>query len=240
MNNTFEQRLAYEIGVKLAQEAYFNKESSAGLKQMWGGVKGVLGGGGGGNMGQAFSQGAVGAGARAGEGGFRQIAKNIYGEAGKGFQNQFKTFGAKRTQAGINSSQRQLESAQKAHEAAIKGGKHTAEQLKVLETNIQNAQKNVEKFKTQAQGYSATTKAVPAAEGQSAIAAKDLTGTDAVAHLAQQGYTPAQRAWQAGAGLTALGAGYGAYNLGRSAVGANTPQPQQSPHSYYWNQMFGR
>lgn len=240
--NTFEQRLAYQIGVKLAQEAYFEKEAS------WA------------QMGKGLKSFATGRGFTAGAG-------QSFGETVKAmkqpFQQAYQGFGARGAQRTMKSQAEGVAAAEK-NLAAMQasGSTATAEQITAAQKNLDNLRKTQQSF---TQGVEKQYGSVSGMEGvakqrfipRQAPDAKKVTeaqnrlagltkGTPEYAQ-AEQALAAAQRGavdWgqvgsMAGTGAVALGAGYGAYNLGRSALGMNTPQPQVAPHQYYWNQMFG-
>lgn len=245
--NTFEQRLAYQIGVKLAQEAYFEKEAS--WAQMGKGLK-------------SFASGR----------GFTQGAGQSFGETvnlmKQPFQKAYQGFGARGAQKTMKSQSEGIASAeQNLAKMKTPGSGATPEQITAAETSLGNLRKTQQSYSQgvqnqyQAQGgVDAVAKqrfiprqAPDASKVQEATAnlqkVKGTTGaTEAQIAQAEQALAAAERGavnWgqvgsMAATGAAATAAGYGAYNLGRSAVGANTPQPQQAPHSYYWNQMFGR
>jgi hypothetical protein len=241
ITNTFEQRLAYQIGVKLAQEAYLEKEASWG--QMAKGVK-------------SFASGR----------GFTQGAGQSFGETlnlmKQPFQKAYQGFGARGAQRTMKSQAEGIAAAEK-NLAALKSTPGTSPEA------ITAAQKNVDALKKTQETYTKGVQSQYQAQGgvdavakqrfiprQAPDAQKVTEAQNRLAGLtkgtpeyaqAEQALAAAQRGavdWgqvgsMAGTGALALGAGYGAYNLGRSALGMNNPQPQVAPHQYYMNQLFG-
>lgn len=245
ITNTFEQRLAYQIGVKLAQEAYLEKEASWG--QMAKGVK-------------SFASGR----------GFTQGAGQSFGETlnlmKQPFQKAYQGFGARGAQKTMKSQAEGITAAEK-NLQTLTANKASPEAIQAAEKNLENLRKTQQSF-TQgvekqygsvrnmegvAQQRFIPRQAPDATKVQEATAnlqkVKSTPGaTEAQIAQAEQALAAAERGavnWgqvgsMAGTGALALGAGYGAYNLGRSALGMNNPQPQVAPHQYYMNQLFGR
>jgi hypothetical protein len=243
--NTFEQRLAYQIGVKLAQEAYFEKEAS------WA------------NVGKGVKSFASGRGWTQGAGsGFGKTMKDLGGHLKEPWQKAYQGFGARGAQKTMKANKEGLTAAnENLAKLKVPGSTATPEAIQAAEKNVQTLTDSAAKYRTgvaDQYGRHLGTKAqqgfIPRAtpdvkkvqEAQAKLTGLSK-GTPEYAQ-AEQALAAAQRGavdWgqvgtMAGTGALAAGAGYGAYNLGRSAVGANTPQPQQSPHSYYYNQLFGR
>ena len=232
MINTFEEKLAYEIGVKLAQQDYLEKEASmAAFKALGSGLKGVATGQGA-TVSQAFRQG-VQQSAYTGAQGFRGVAKDIGRGLARPFQDMYRTYGARTAQKGIQQGQANVQAAQKSLEAARASGKGVAEAEKALAT----AQSNVRNL------------------GDQARKTYGGTGTDFVSRnknffdTARRGYIPRDAATGAvnygalGTMATGLGlAGTGTYMAGNAAFGGgdtyvNQVQPQTPPHQYYMNQL---
>lgn len=219
-HTTFEQRLGYQIGVKLAQEAYSREKTASmqAFKTLGSGLKGVATGQGA-SVSQAFQAGA-------GQG-FKQTMGQIRSGFAEPWKQMYQTFGARQGVKAVNAANAEHAAAQKAYAAAMKSGDAAAQQA--AKATLDAAAKNVGKVGNRyGVGYGSTEKM------------RALTDT------AQRGYIPrtaegAVNYGQVGtmAAGTALGAGalYGGYNMARSAVGANTPQPQVAPHQYYMNQL---
>jgi hypothetical protein len=242
ITNTFEQRLAYQIGVKLAQEAYLEKEASWG--QMAKGVK-------------SFASGR----------GFTQGAGQSFGETlnlmKQPFQKAYQGFGARGAQRTMKSQAEGITAAEQ-NLSKMRSSGATAEQITAAEQNLANLRKTQQSYSQgvtnqyQAQGGVDTVakqrfipRQAPDAQKVTDARAKltqaQASGDKAAIAQAEQAVAAAERGAvdygalgsMAGTGALALGAGYGAYNLGRSALGMNTPQPQVAPHQYYMNQLFG-
>ena len=136
MINTFEEKLAYEIGVKLAHQDYLKKEASMqAAKTLMGGLKGVATGQGS-TMSQAFRQGA-----KQVEGHGATNFRGVMGEIGQGlkapWQNMYKTYGARSAQRGIERGKANLATAQKNLDAARKANKGVAEAEKAVDAASQ-------------------------------------------------------------------------------------------------------
>lgn len=239
MINTFEEKLAYEIGIKLAQQDYLEKEASmAAFKALGSGIKGVATGQGA-TMGQAFRAG-VGQSGYKGAQGFRGVAKEIGQGLAKPWQNMYQTFGARQGVKAMGAAKNQHAAAQQAYKTTMKGTDVAAQQA--AKATMDAAGKNIGKVGNRyGVGYGASEKM------------KALTDT------AQRGYIPrnAQGAvnWgQVGTMATGAGlAGAGTYMAGNAAFGGgNTynranitvnkpaPAPQQAaPHEYYLKKFFG-
>ena len=242
ITNTFEQRLAYQIGVKLAQEAYLEKEASWG--QMAKGVK-------------SFASGR----------GFTQGAGQSFGETlnlmKQPFQKAYQGFGARGAQRTMKSQAEGIAAAEQ-NLVKMRSSGATAEQITAAEQNLANLRKTQQSYSQgvrnqyQAQGGVDTVAkqrfiprqapdAQKVTDAQAKLTQARASGDKAAIAQAEQAVAAAERGAvdygalgsMAGTGALALGAGYGAYNLGRSALGMNNPQPQVAPHQYYMNQLFG-
>ncbi len=221
----FEQKLAYDVGIRLAE-----KEASwQAVKTLGSGLKGVVKGQGT-SMGEAFRVGAknVSGGAQ-GATNFRGVMGEIGQGLAKPWQQMYRTYGARQGVKAVNAANAEYAAAQKAYQTAMKGTDVAAQQA--AKATMDAAGKNIGKVGNRyGVGYGATEKM------------KALTDT------AQRGYIPrnAQGAVNWGqVGTMATGAGLvgtGTYMAGNAAFGGcntyvNQVQPQQAPHQYYLNQM---
>lgn len=227
MINTFEEKLAYDIGVKLAQQDYLEKEASmAAFKALGSGLKGVATGQGA-TMGQAFRSGVAQSG-YTGAQGFRGVAKEIGQGLAKPWQQMYRRYGAGRVQSLRNAEA----SAMKEMKALERGGNATKQQLDAAGRKVFDAGAKSEK------------------------ALQNYGGKRAYRSAMKGGYIPrtAEGAvnWgQVGTMATGAGlAGTGAYMAGNAAFGGgntyNTNQyttnvtktaPQVAPHEYYMKQF---
>ena len=215
-NVTFEEKIAYEIGVKLAHEAYMEKEASLqATKALASGLKGVATGQGA-TMGQAFRKGVQQSG-YTGAQGFRGVAQEIGQGLAKPWQDMYKRYGAGR----VNKLRNAEAAAVKDMRALERSGTATEQQLRAAGDRVINA------------------------GTQSDKALKSFGTMKDYRQTMQRGYMPRNAQGQvdygqlgtmaAGVGL----AGTGAYMAGNAAFGGGTPQPQQqvAPHQYYLNQL---
>tara|TARA_B100000214_G_C23972420_1_gene630841 strand:+ start:4123 stop:4908 length:786 start_codon:yes stop_codon:yes gene_type:complete len=251
---TFEQKLAYEIGVKLAHEAYMEKQASwQAFKTLGSGLKGVATGQGS-TMSQAFKSGTKGQ-------GFKQTMGNIREGLVNPWREAYRTYGARQGAKQVQSLGKDVTKQRQALEAAQKANDPAA---------IASAQKALAASKkTQSAAHKQLNQTYQATGGLKSTARRGYiprkVDTQAVADAKQNlkmlghakgtdQYAQAQAALQAaqkgtvnwgqvgtmatGAGLAA-GAGYGAYNLAGNAMGGSNyqPPPQQAPHQYYMNQL---
>ena len=213
-NVTFEEKIAYEIGVKLAHEAYREKEASwQAAKALGSGLKSVATGGQGAqSVSQAFRQGAGG-----------QGFKGVMGEIGAGlkkpWQDMYRTYGARQGVKAINTNNAAVTKARNAVDAAKKTNDPT---------KIQAAQRAL-----------ADTQGTVSLQNRNIAA--NAGGVKNMLTNAKKGYIPRDQftgavdygqlgTMAAGVGL----AGTGAYMAGNAAFGGGTPQPQQqvAPHQY--------
>lgn len=237
MINTFEEKLAYEIGVKLAKQAYLEKEASwQAAKTLAGGLKGVVTGQGS-SVSKAFQQGAKGV-----EGAGATNFKGVMGEIGQGlkapWQNMYKTYGARQGVKSMNAATSEHAAAQKAYQAAMKGTDTAAQQA--AKATVDAAGKNIGKVGNRyGVGFGASSnpawKQLQATAGRSYI---PRTAEGAV-NWGQVG------AMGTGVGLAGAGAGLGyaalrggnTYNTNKYTTNVTKTTPQVAPHEYYMNQF---
>lgn len=245
MIDTFEEKLAYEIGVKLAQQDYLEKEASmAAFKALGSGLKGVATGQGT-TMSQAFQ-----AGAKATKGGYAgpMNFRGVMGEIGQGlkapWQNMYKTYGARQGVKAVNAANAEYAAAQKAYQTALKGTDTAAQQA--AKATMDAAAKNIGKVGNRyGVGYGATNN--PAFQRLQATAQRGYIPRDAATGAVNYGQLGTMAA---GAGLV----GTGGYMAGNAAFGGGDTYnryttnvtkvtkaaPQQAPHEYYLNRFFGK
>lgn len=219
-NVTFEEKIAYEIGVKLAHEAYMEKEASwRAVKNLGLGLKSVATGGQGAtSVSQAFRQGTKG----------QQTFKGVMAEIGDGlkkpWQDMYRTYGARQGVKAINTNNAAVTKARNAVDAARKTNDPT---------KIQAAQRAL-----------ADTQGTVSLQNRNI--ATNAGGVKNMLTNAKKGYIPRDQftgavdygqlgTMAAGVGL----AGTGAYMAGNAAFGGGAPQPQPqvAPHQYYLNQL---
>lgn len=225
-NVTFEERIAYEIGVKLAHEAYMEKEASwQAAKTLGSGLMSVAKGGQGAqSVSQAFRQGAGGQ-------GFKAVMGDIGAGLKKPWQDMYRTYGARSGRNQILQKGKEYSAAKKQLAAATQSGDQAA---------IQAAQ-------------TALTKAKDARITTQQNVFGSFGNRSNLTAAANKSYIPRNSAGQVDYGqlgtmATGVGlAGTGAYMAGNAAFGGgntyvnNTtqvaPQPQVAPHQYYLNQL---
>jgi len=218
-NVTFEEKIAYEIGVKLAHEAYMEKEASwQAAKTLGSGLMSVAKGGQGAqSVSQAFRQGAGGR-------GFKAVMGEIGAGLKKPWQDMYRTYGAR---SGMNQTRalgREVDDAHKALRTAQKGVDATAVQK--AQQNLHNIQsQNVQSIKSIQSNFGGHKQMSEAAKGS--YIPRNAQGQVDYGQLATMG---------AGVGL----AGTGAYMAGNAAFGGGNTyvnNPQVAPHQYYLNQL---
>jgi hypothetical protein len=172
--------------------------------------------------------------------------KDLGGHIKKPWQEMYKTYGAR---TGVKTLDANKATIAKAREA-VTAAKASKDPTKITQANkaLQDAESAALKSNrgvTDALGYGSNpmqirTDAARSYVPRHAPVAGTPAGTPGAVNWEQAG------TMAAGAGLAA-GAGYGAYNLGRTAMGGSSqpqprPQPQQAaqaPHEYYMKQWFG-
>ena len=211
---TFEEKIAYQIGVKIAHDAYLEKEASMqAVKAFGSGLKGIATGSGK-TVSEAFRTGAGGK-------GFKQVASDF----GKGMADPFRRAYADFSRRGatkLKDTHRANIQGKRDAQAAfdkLKSGGGTEAQLSQAQTNLTNAQNAVTQSRQQIANRGGISNVNRMANNhQVPLTAKDY-GTMA-----------------AGVGL----AGTGTYLAGNALFGGGqAPQPQVAPHQYYMNQLRG-
>jgi hypothetical protein len=223
MINTFEEKLAYEIGVKLAHQDYLEKEASAAAFRAFGsGLKGVATGQGG-SIGRSFELGAKASKGRyAGPMNFRGVASEIGKGLAKPWQQLYSKGVAQRHQRIGQQAADKVRATGDTMRAAKGKAKDAAR------TEYQAAQKARDAAKANRETAFGSQKAYNQAHSN-----RILTKQDGTLNWGNIG------TMATGAGL----AGTGAYMAGNAAFGGgntynyNPVQPQVAPHQYYMNQM---
>ena len=234
MINTFEEKLAYEIGVKLAHQDYLKKEASMqAAKTLMGGLKGVATGQGT-TMSQAFRQGA-----KQVEGAGATNFRGVMGEIGQGlkapWQNLYKTYGTRAAANRAYTSQRNLNAAKRTAQENLKKVQNTqgatSEQISAAQKAVTDATAASRAGMQNLRGQYGSVSKLKAARNQSYVP-RNADGTVNYGAL--------------GTMATGVGiAGAGTYMAGNAAFGGgntyvtNQVQPQAAPHEYYLKKFFG-
>lgn len=225
-NVTFEEKIAYEIGVKLAHEAYAEKEANwQATQKLMGGLKGVVRGEAG-SIGKSFQEGAKAVGGIGGAGSTGATNfRGVMGEIGQGLAQPWKNTYQRYHAGRIRAAQGKID---KGNQALVRDMESGA--LKTDSPEFIDRLFDIEKYR----GLS--DKRFTSFQG----------GLDGYNKVLNRGYIPRNAKGQVDYGqLATMGAGVGlagtgAYMAGNAAFGGGNTyvnNPQVAPHQYYMNQL---